>query len=445
MLYKIFKFLFYYTTKAYFRTLYVENKNIVPEKGPVVFVVNHTSAFMDPILLGTIIKRELFFLSRGDAFKSAFAKWLFPKLHMIPVYRPDLFPNDTHKNKEVFTTCFEHLENGRTIMIFPEGISKTEKRLRPIKTGVSRIALGAEARNNFDLGTIIIPIGINYSNPHHFKSDVFVKFGAPISIKNYKDAYELQKKETVLQLTDTIKSKLEALTIVIENNSLEKVIQQIEILYRSKLRETHSIQEKAPADFYLSKDIVDAVTYFKEKHPERLGALEEDLTAYLNNLKRLGIRDTQIRNDNLSLNKFSEYLFFILGFPLFVFGFMGNFIPFKIAEILAKKILVRADFIGSMKLGLGMFIFLICYSIEFVLLANYTTYFWAFLIVANLYPFGLFTINYIKNYYLVRGTLKYLYLIRRKPKLIQDLKNIRATIVEILEKSKIEYLASKKN
>ena len=135
---------------------------------------------MDPILLATHINRQLYFLSRGDAFKSAFSKWLFPRLHMIPVYRPDLFPNDTHKNKQVFEKCFEHLENKKTVMIFPEGISETVRRLRPIKTGVSRISLVAEERNNFELGLVVIPIGINYSNPHHFKSDVFVNSFWPV-------------------------------------------------------------------------------------------------------------------------------------------------------------------------------------------------------------------------------------------------------------------------
>ena len=447
MLYRIFKFLFYFTTRAYFRSLYIKNKEVVPAKGPVVFAVNHTSAFMDPILLATHIKRQLYFLSRGDAFKSGFSKWLFPKLHMIPVYRPDLFPNDTHKNKQVFEKCFEHLENKKTVMIFPEGISETVRRLRPIKTGISRISLVAEERNNFELGVVVIPIGINYSNPHHFKSDVFVKFGDPIDIKDYKDRYFENKKQTVLELTEDIKSSLEKVTVNIENKDQEKIIQQIEVLYRSRHRETKTEGHKAPIDFYLSQDIVTAVSYFSKNKPEQLKKLEEKMTSYLTNLKRLGIRDTQIRNENLILKDPKTIFYFIFGFPFFLYGYIFNFIPFKSAEILAKKILVRADFVGSMKLGLGMFIFLICYVIMTITLGVYTNFSWSILFLLTLYPVGLFTINYIKEYFQVRGSLKFLFLKNRKKQLIQDLKVTRKNIVHELESGKTEfenYLADQK-
>tara|TARA_B100000809_G_scaffold266892_1_gene332622 strand:+ start:12863 stop:14197 length:1335 start_codon:yes stop_codon:yes gene_type:complete len=443
MLYRLFKFLFYLTTRAYFKSLFIQGQEQIPEKGPIVFVVNHTSAFMDPILLATHIKRELYFLARGDAFKSSFSKWLFPKLHMIPVYRPDLFPNDMHKNKQVFEKCFEHLENQRTIMIFPEGISKTERRLRPIKTGGSRIALTAEERNNFELGTVIIPIGINYTNPHHFKSDVFVKIGEPIKVSDFKEGYLEHKKRTVTRLTEIIKNKLEELTISIEEEKHENIIQQLEILFRSSLIIKTEDGHIAPKDFELSKDIVSTVEYYSKNKPQLLEAFETKITNYLTNLKRLKIRDTQIRNDNTSLKKPIQFFYFILGFPIFLYGYIFNFIPFKLADILAKSIPVRPDFIGSMKLGLGMFIFLICYIIESIVFANCINTLWALLFVLSLYPIGLFTVNYIKEYFKARGTLKYLFLKRRKSALINELKTTRQELVTELEEGKDFYLNQK--
>jgi 1-acyl-sn-glycerol-3-phosphate acyltransferase len=441
MLYRLFKFLFYLTTKAYFRSIYIENRKVVPEKGPVVFVANHTSAFMDPILLATHIKRELYFLARGDAFKSGFSRWLFPKLHMIPVYRPDLFPNDTHKNKQVFEKCFEHLENQRTVMIFPEGISKTERRLRSIKTGGSRIALTVEERNNFKLGTVIIPIGINYTNPHHFKSDVFVKFGDPIKVSTFKESYFENKKGTVLKLTELIKSKLEDLTISIEEEKHEKIIKKIEILFRSSILEKTAEGHIAPKDFDLSKDIVSTVEYYSKNKPQLLEEFKVKITSYLTNLKRLKIRDTQIRNENTSLKTPAQFLYFIFGFPIFLYGYIFNFIPFKSVELLAKKIPVRADFVGSMKLGLGLFLFLICYSIECIVFIYYTPTLWALVFVLSLYPTGLFTVSYIKEYFKARGTLKYIFLKRRKSTLINQLKTTRQEIVTELEEGKNLYLS----
>ena len=152
MLYKIFKWLFTLTVKGYFRSIYIQGFENVPKDGPVIFASNHNSAFMDPIILGVHIKQSVYFLARGEAFKSKLASFFFNLLNMIPVYRPEITPEKVHKNKEVFQKCYDHLTKGKTIIIFPEGFSKTERRLRKIKTGLARIALGAEEQNNFELG-----------------------------------------------------------------------------------------------------------------------------------------------------------------------------------------------------------------------------------------------------------------------------------------------------
>jgi 1-acyl-sn-glycerol-3-phosphate acyltransferase len=52
-------------------------------------------------------------------------------------------PRLMQQNDEIFSKCFEHLKNNGAILIFPEGISLTNRQLRKIKTGAARIALGA--------------------------------------------------------------------------------------------------------------------------------------------------------------------------------------------------------------------------------------------------------------------------------------------------------------
>jgi len=440
MLYKLFKWLFYFTTKAYFRSLYIQGKHLVPKKGPVLFVANHSSAFMDPILLAVHIQRSLYFLARGDVFKNKIASALFNKLHMIPVYKPDVSPDDMHKNEAVFEKCYEHLENQKTILLFPEGVSKTERRLRKIKTGVARIALEAEHKNNFELKTTIVPIGINYSNTHHFKSDVFVNFGPPIDVNSFQESYLNNPKEGVLELTNAVKEALEGRMVIVEDDRLDKIIKQIEILYRSKLRDENSQRDKAPQDFYLSKDIVKAVSYFSKTDPKKLATFETKITQYLAHLKKLKIRDTQVLSSKTKLNLLSRMLYFIIGFPSFMLGYLTNIIPYKLTAFLSSKILVRKDFIGSLKLALGMFIFLFIYLIEASLFGAYTSTIWGVIFFVFLYPFGLFTINYRKEYYLTRGNLKYLLLFMRKGTIIDELKSTRAALVAELEESKETYL-----
>ena len=151
MLYKFFEFLLKISTRLYFKNKFVTGKENIPEGRPVMFVANHPGAFMDPIVIGTYAGRSLYYIARGESFKNKLAAWFFRRIHMIPVYRKEETPELTHKNEGVFNACYEHFGKGRSLMIFPEGTSKIEYRLRKVKSGAARIALGAEAVNNFDL------------------------------------------------------------------------------------------------------------------------------------------------------------------------------------------------------------------------------------------------------------------------------------------------------
>tara|TARA_R110001592_G_scaffold75225_1_gene227861 strand:+ start:30985 stop:32328 length:1344 start_codon:yes stop_codon:yes gene_type:complete len=440
MLYKLFLWLFRLTANAYFRSIYIKGKDNIPKDKPVIFAANHPSSFMDPILLGVNLNRSLYFLARGDIFKNKMVRKLFNKLHMIPVYKPDLSPDQVHKNEMIFEKCYEYLERQKAVMIFPEGISKTERRLRPIKTGIARIALGAEEKNDFNLDLTIVPIGLNYSNPHYFKSDVFVNIGAPISVREYQGDFLKDPKEGVLQLTDRVKSELEKRIVIIEDEQLEKLIRQIEILYRSKLREQNKQQEKATQDFYLSQDIVEAVQYYAKNHPEILQDFEQKISVYLKRLKRLKIRDTQIRSSETSLPVLLRLLYFTFGFPLFLFGLITNIIPFKIVELIPSKVSIREDFVGAVKMATGMLIFLITYLVEASIVGFFTNFLWAILFILSLYPAGLFTVDYFKKYYQVRGTIKYLRIFMKKGDLIANLKTTRQELVDELEMRKEDFI-----
>jgi glycerol-3-phosphate O-acyltransferase/dihydroxyacetone phosphate acyltransferase len=443
MLYRIFIWLFSLTIKGYFRSIYVKGMEQIPESCPKIFVANHNSAFMDPILLAVHIKQPLYFLARGESFKSNIISKFFRFLHMIPIYKPEISPDEVHKNKMIFQKCFNHLKGGKSILIFPEGVSKTERNLRKIKTGTARIALGAESQNNFSLNTKIVPVGINYSNPHFFRSDVFIYFGKPIALKNYAKEYQLNMTETVTKVTDDIRVSLEELVVIVKDEKLDRLIRQIEILYRSELRVRNKHEHKAAQDFYLSQEIVKAVEYYKKIKPEKMQAFEEKINKYLKTLKQLKIRDTQIRSSKIKLKLFSKTLYFIFGFPFFLYGYLVNIIPFRAADYLSKKITVRKDFIGSMKIAFGMFVFLIFYVLEIIVFTSFIHWYWWIVFTLSLYPLGLFTVNYIKNYYLFRGNFRYIYLFIRKSHLITELQITRKEIIEELEEGRQLYLNSK--
>ncbi|MAZ37994.1 MAG: hypothetical protein CL842_11135 [Crocinitomicaceae bacterium] len=441
MFYKTLKLLFTLTTKAYFRSITIHGKEDLPPKNtPVIFAANHPSAFMDPILLGAFIKRPLYFLARGDIFSNKFARSVFNLMHMIPVYKAEDSPGQMHKNASTVEKCYDHLGENKTILIFPEGVSKTERRLREIKTGTARIALGAEEKHDFKLGLTIIPVGLNYSNPHLFKSDVLVNFGKPIIVSDYKDSFTKDAREAVVQLTVRIKSDLEAQMIVIENEELEKTIENIETLYRSALRQDNSEEAKGSQDFKLSQDIVKAVEHFAQHEPAILIKFQRDIKAYLDDLEQSQLSDKQIRSASIKLDVIRKFAYFLIGFPFFLFGLITNFIPFKLTGIITRAAKAREDFVGAVTLAVGLFVFLIIYGLETWAIASYTNNIVGLFFLISLYPAGLFTINYFVSFYKLQITFKYLSVFVRKSDLITRLKTDRQALIDELEKRKADYL-----
>lgn len=445
MLYRIFKWLFLLAVRGYFRSIHIKGPENIPATGPTIFAANHNSAFMDPILLAVHIKRSVYFLARGESFSSKIVSLFFKYLNMIPVYRPEISPDLAHKNKQVFQKCFDHLEKGKTILIFPEGVSKTERNLQRLKTGTARIVLGAENQNNFNLNAKIVPIGINYSNPHHFRSDVFINFGEAMTVSQYEAQFKEDEKKSVQILTKDLKTELESLLIIVKDEKLDKLISQIETLYRSKLREESQLKDKGVQDFYLSKEIVNAVEFIHKEFPKKAMTFQLKISNYLSKLKQLKLRDTQIRSPKIRLEIWTNILFFFFGFPIFIYGYITNIIPYRVSKFLSKKIFVRADFIGSMKLAFGMFVFLLFYIIETLTLGAFTSWYWGVLFALTLYPAGVFTLHYIRRYYLLIGNFRYIRLFIKKSNLIARLKIVRQELIDELEEGREMYLKATKD
>src|SRR5207244_5145757 len=129
--------------RVFFRRIEVSGSAHVPARGPVMFVLNHPNALVDPAFLLCLAPRRVSFLAKSPLFRMPILGYLVRALDCLPVYRQQDEGEDVSKNREMFVAARKLLSRGGTIGICPEGVSHDEPRLRPIKTGAARIALGA--------------------------------------------------------------------------------------------------------------------------------------------------------------------------------------------------------------------------------------------------------------------------------------------------------------
>jgi hypothetical protein len=364
---------------------------------------------------------------------------------MIPVYRKQDDPSLMNKNEETFNKCYEHLEKGGAILMFPEGISITERKLKPIKTGAARIVLGAEARNDFKLNTKIVHIGLNYENPHKFNRNLFVNINPAINTSSYEETYANDSFKAAQDLTNDITKELEKLVIDIEDKYTDELVNNIEILYKYKLSRDLGISEDDKSrDFIITKNIVETVNYYKVIEPKRVENMKSRLAIYFENLKKLGLSDGDIlnnqQNDSFVLSNLKALFTIIIGFPFYVYGLINNFLPFEIPGFLASKITKSIEFRGAIGMVGGMFTFLLFHSIQIIIVWKLTHIQWLTIAYAVSLPIsGLFTYWYYHTVLEIKNKWLLMMVFYKKSVFISNLITERENLISEFDKAKNEY------
>ncbi|MDJ1483272.1 lysophospholipid acyltransferase family protein [Cytophagaceae bacterium YF14B1] len=334
--------------RVFFRKIHVQGLTEIPVNGPLLVAANHPNTFMDPILIAVYLKQDIYFLANGSIFKNPVVAWFLKKLHMIPIYRKkDVGAGEKVNNSATFSKCFEFLRKKGTLLIFPEGTSEHERRLRPLKTGTARIALGAEASANFELGVKILPVGLTYTDPKHFQSEVFVHFATPIDVQSYKEHYQQDEFATVDALTEDLRQRLEHHTITTSNEEHDLLVHNIEKLYKNRLIDELEISDDpSKENFLITKGIAEAVTYYETNQPQRFLAIRQKIQEYVNLLNKLSLDEETITRENQLVHRLTRGIFLVLGFPIYLYGLIFNYLPYilpsKIAGWISKDVTYRA-------------------------------------------------------------------------------------------------------
>lgn len=451
MLYRLLRKIFRYAVSKYFKEIRLLNTQVIPKDVPVIFFPNHRSAFMDPIVVATQVNRPIHFLARGESFVNPVLAFIFRYLHMIPIYREKFSPGETHKNEEVFEYCFQLLEKNGAIMIFPEGLSQTKPRLLPFKTGTARIAFGAETRNDFSLGIQLVPVGINYSNPHRFQSDLLLDFGNPIKVSDYRELYTSDPVEAVNKLTADMENALRDRIITIDGKRWFELSERVAEIVKTEPEAFVGSSEDGEFDWYLAKkDINGAIDYFKKSKPELLSQLEENTSEYLQMLRRLSLskQSVKLRKGYFNLENHlpSLVIFLMVLSPVFVIGFILLGPPFFLTRFLAKVIVKRTDFMGSVILALGLLLFTLFGVIEAYILYNITGSWLAGLGLFIVLPvLGLFTHKYYVHLLHFIRNRRWIAIDARKEKLAKYVVNEKKILLRKIKDAYKEYLKTKQD
>lgn len=148
--------------------LKVEGVENIPAEGGFILCANHISA-LDPVHLAVSVRnRNIHFMAKAEVFKNKYLAKLFYAIGGFPVDRG-------HSDLNAVRTALKIVSEGHTLGIFPQGTrSKTNERL-PMLSGVSLIAMRANAP--------IIPCYLD--GPYRLFRKTLVRFGPPVDISRF--------------------------------------------------------------------------------------------------------------------------------------------------------------------------------------------------------------------------------------------------------------------
>lgn len=332
-------------TTLYYRRYTVLGRPHTYFDGPAIIVSNHPSTLMEPLNVGLHIQQEMFFLANYGLFRHPVSRWILTRLYCIPVKRrEDVSEGESRNNDEAFEKSYQHMEARGVLYIAAEGVSWMHRWVRDFKTGAARIAFGAERRNQWALDVKIIPVGLDYAAPHHFRSNVTVHFGAPVLARDWQVAYETNPEQAVNDLTDHLQRRVTALTVHAFDEAGEQALQTWETI--------------AHHDAPLSGE----AEHLRSQHFARVLLQDTDLRhtteQYSIALSAAGLLDAGVKQHTHPLpvqHTLGEWMFMVLTLPLFTLGFGAWCLPLWLPDLLNRRLGLYIGYSPAVKALAGLF------------------------------------------------------------------------------------------
>jgi 1-acyl-sn-glycerol-3-phosphate acyltransferase len=322
-----------FLARAVYREIEIYVPERVPPSAPLVTVSNHFGGFSDALVLLSILPRRPGIVARDVIWRIPPAAWLMNWIGAIPVHKPEDKGSAT-SNDEMFASCYEALEDDGHILIFPEGVTRNEPSIAPVKTGAARIAIGARAHGADDI--TILPVGIHYENKAALRSRVFVNAARPIDVDEVvadeadgSGVVTANDRESVRELTDAIDVRLRRAAPDFENwDDARSLAAAADIALRSQFDDPSARVPLGLRD-RLANTLAD-------RPPEDRKRIAAAVTEYRDDLEGIGYTDAELHGQ-LSTGRFlrslvQQVVIAALLFPFAVVGAVINWLPFLLVK-----------------------------------------------------------------------------------------------------------------
>ncbi len=439
MLYRLLKIIVGVGIRLFYRQIRVVGLEHLETRGPKIILANHPNTLMDAWMVGHICNQRIYYMAKGTFFNTRFKRWMLGGLGMIPVNRESDGKIDGVSNLDSFEACYRLLEEGKTLVIFPEGSSYQERLLRKLKSGAARIALQTEARNEKKLGLKIIPIGLNYTEPEKFRSSVLANIGAPINPTAHVDLFQKDSLKAARKLTEEIRISMTRLLVNSESQEEEELVEGIVDLLSSEYVKTP--EKGVERDVKQMREVFQQMNAIRISQPWRIkeiALLVESLKIRIEHLHiKSDFLDRKYRTSVFVRQLVSSFLVMLIGSPFFIFGMIHNFIQYKLIDFLVLKSVDDVEYHAPVSVLFSLIVYPLVYT-SFLIGFSYfidDSFWWKLVYFVSMPLSGLFAYYYVKYYRHISFKRKYVFLMRKRKSDIETLKRERESLRKLVIES----------
>lgn len=332
------------------------------------------------------------FMARADIFKNKITARVLLFLKLIPIYRIRDGKASLDKNQKTFETAFRILSKNKVMGLFPEGTHIGMKSMLKHKKAIPRIVFMAGEKSNYQQDIKIIPVGINYSHYYNFRRNATIRYGKPISSKEfYPLLKEVGEAKASIALRDRIFEKIcELVTHVDDKPAYELYAQAFEMaipLTYKKIGVKPSEKYFAEAEQYITSEIANAL----EKRPSEKEKLVKKATLYKTLKTKLNFSEKELTKGKISFWETLKVLLILMILtPFALYGAVTNGWLYYITHYPLRKKIEDEQFYSSFSYGLSFVLFPIWTIIHFfVVLALFKSWGLSFLLVVFSYASGI--------------------------------------------------------
>lgn len=371
------------------------------------------------------MKRRVNFLANAGLFGSPFSNWFFGTFYCIKIERYSDTGGKPLNNRKAFKMAADHLTNDGCLYMAPEGGSHAGRLERQLKTGAARIALNTEEANNFNLGLVILPFGLNYSNPGQFRSSLMTAIGEPIKVADFKEDWERDQIAAVRKLTAVLKKRLEALLVIAADEEEDQLLAKVEIMLQNeKELEGASLLGR-------SQKVLARMQNWRAEQPAFYLSFKEKIATYFQKLKAIGISDVSTKR-----KRNAPVLWMALAAPVFLLGYLIHFLPAYLTKKISDRLSTDPAWLPTFKVMGGLVIYPLTLVLQFWLVSYCLSNFvekenwWKWAYLASIFPAGLVAEKFIDEWALFSSNRRFRRFAKQQPAELEKLLSMRKEVLE---------------